>query len=236
MIGISYDSIEDLKSFSDKHQIQYPLLSDVGSEVIKKYGILKDNDESNGIPNPGIYIIDKNLKVISKQFEKHYTARPTAENVLATHLKEEIQSNIHQFKTSYMTGTIALSDTIAYPRQVLGIIIKFTLNENWHIYGKPIPEGYIPLTIDLESNQNFSLDSFQFPNTTEITLESINETFNILPGEFTLYSFLRMERGSQFGSNILNITMKFQACDDKVCMRPEELKFQFPVTIKKSKL
>ena len=62
MIGISYDSVDDLKSFSDKHKISYPLLSDAGSEVIKKYGILNTKDDS-GIPNPGIYIIDKDLKV-----------------------------------------------------------------------------------------------------------------------------------------------------------------------------
>jgi hypothetical protein len=235
VIGISYDSIEDLKSFSDKHQISYPLLSDAGSKVIKKYGILNTNTDS-GIPNPGIYIIDKNLKVVSKQFYKRYVERPTAENVLATHLKEDIQSNIHPFKTSYMTGTIALSDTLAYPGQVLAIKIKFTFKENWHIYGLPIPEGYIPLTIDLESNPSFSLDSFQFPNTKQLTLESINETFNILPEEFTLNSFLRMKRQPQFGSNILNINIKFQACDSKVCMQPEELKFQFPLIIKKSNI
>jgi DsbC/DsbD-like thiol-disulfide interchange protein len=235
VIGISYDSIEDLKSFSEKHQISYPLLSDVGSKVIKKYGILNTNDDS-GIPNPGIYIIDKNLKVLSKQFEKPYTARPTAESVLAIHLKEEIQSNIHQFRTSYMTGSIAISDTLAYTGQVLAITIKFKLDENWHIYGKPIPDGYIPLTIDFEPNPNISLDSFEFPNTTKITLESINETFSILPGEFTLKSFLRIDKRPQFGSYLLNISIKFQACDNKICMPPEEIKFQFPLIIKKSNI
>ena len=235
MIGISYDSIEDLKSFSEKHQISYPLLSDAGSEVIKRYGILNKNADS-GIPNPGIYIIDKSLKVMSKQFYKRYAERPTAENVLVTHLNGDIQSNIQPFNTSYMTGTIALSDTLVYKGQVLAIKIHFTFKENWHIYGKPIPEGYIPLTINLESNPSFSLDSFQFPDTKEITLESINETFNILPEEFTLNSFLRMKEQPQFGSNILNITIKFQACDSIVCMQPEELKFQIPLIINKSKL
>ena len=210
-------------------------MSDVGSEVIKKYGILNTNADSD-IPYPGIYIIDKKLKVVSKQFEKHHSARPTAENVLATHLKEEIQSNRHQFKTSYLTGSIAISDTLAYTGQILAITIKFKLDENWHIYGKPIPEGYIPLTIDLESNPNFSLDSLQFPNTEKIMLESLNETFNILPEEFTLNSFLRMKRRPQFGTNIFKITIKFQACDNKVCMPPEELKFQFSLIIKESNI
>jgi len=212
-------------------------LSDVGSEVIKKYGILNTNLDSTskgfGIPNPGIYIIDKNLRVLSKQFEKSYAARPSAESVLVNHLDKEIKFHVHQFKTSYLTGSIAVSDTIAYPGQVLSFMVKFTLKEGFHIYGKPIRDGYIPLTITLKSNPNFSLDSLQFPDTKKITLESINETFNILPKEFTLASFLRISKKPQLGSYFLNITIKFQACNNKLCMPPEELKYQFPIIVAK---
>jgi peroxiredoxin len=40
MYAISYDTREQLRNFADQHGIRYPLLSDVGSVVIKQYGIL----------------------------------------------------------------------------------------------------------------------------------------------------------------------------------------------------
>ncbi len=240
IIGISYDSVHVLKSFADKHQISYPLLSDVSSEVIKKFGIFNTAIDSNsqifGIPHPGIYIIDKNLKVVKKQFEKSYADRPSAENVLAMHFDKPMSSHVKAFKTSYLTGSIAVTDTIASRAQMLGLIVNFSLSQGFHLYGKPIPEGYIPLTIKLESNPNFAIDSFQFPETKKFTLDSINETFNILPKEMTVKSSLRINKRPEHGSYSLNITLKFQACDDKVCMPPEELKFQFPLTIVKTNI
>jgi peroxiredoxin len=37
---ISYDAQEATKRFSDANDISFPLLSDVGSETIRRYGIL----------------------------------------------------------------------------------------------------------------------------------------------------------------------------------------------------
>src|SRR5213075_1902898 len=39
LVGISYDSQEILAAFSAQHGITFPLLSDVGSATIKRYGI-----------------------------------------------------------------------------------------------------------------------------------------------------------------------------------------------------
>lgn len=45
--AISYDSEEILKFFADRHKIDYPLLADPGSEVIRAYGVF--NDEATGM-------------------------------------------------------------------------------------------------------------------------------------------------------------------------------------------
>ena len=59
--AVSYDSNATLKRFADAHQITYPLLSDPGSGVIRKFGILNTNiPEGNmfyGIPFPGDYLL-----------------------------------------------------------------------------------------------------------------------------------------------------------------------------------
>lgn len=240
IIGVSYDPVEVLQSFSEKYQIKYPLLSDTGSKIIRKYGILNASIDSSkksyGIPNPGFYIIDKNLKVVSKQFEPAYSTRPTAENVLATHFNQELKSFVQTFKTPYLQASVAVSDTVAYRGQLLTVTASFHLKEGFHMYGEPIPEGYFPLTITFQENPNFSVDVFQFPETKEITLPSIDETFHVLPGDLYLKTFIRISNRPEYGNFSLSAVIKFQACDDKVCMPPEEFQIQFPISLRKSSL
>ena len=139
IISISYDSVQVLKEFAEKYQITYPLLSDVNSDVIRMFGIFNTSIDSKhrwfGIPYPGIYIVDNNLTVVKKQFEKTYYERPTAETVLIKHLNKKVETFIQRFKNSYMTGSFAISDTTAYPAQILTISIHSSMKNNFHLYG-----------------------------------------------------------------------------------------------------
>src|SRR4029079_17309696 len=109
LVGISYDSQEILATFSQQHGITFPLLSDVGSATIKRYGILntvaeeglgangKDpnvvaqvklyvsangaNERQRGIPFPGTFIVDRSGRVKARFFEESYTVRNTVSNL-----------------------------------------------------------------------------------------------------------------------------------------------------------
>src|SRR5579863_3716648 len=39
LVGVSYDSVEILKLFTERHTITYPLLADPQSEIIKRFGV-----------------------------------------------------------------------------------------------------------------------------------------------------------------------------------------------------
>ena len=49
VVGISYDSVAILKTFSDKNKIAFPMLSDPGSKTIEDYHIL-NSDREKGRP------------------------------------------------------------------------------------------------------------------------------------------------------------------------------------------
>ena len=73
VVGISYDSEETLKGFSDKEKIGFPLLADPGSETIKAFGLL--NPKGRGVPYPGTMILDKDRKIRAKIFINGYRER-----------------------------------------------------------------------------------------------------------------------------------------------------------------
>lgn len=71
IVGISYDSPEILKKFSDSSEIPFPLLSDTNSEVIKAFGI----HNQRGLPHPGTIVVDRDGVIRAKIFIEGYRDR-----------------------------------------------------------------------------------------------------------------------------------------------------------------
>ena len=86
LVGISYDSPEVLKKFSDKAKIGFPLLSDPGSKIIDAYHIRNTaaKGKAEGVPNPGTFILDQAGVIRAKLFLEGFRFRhSTAELVKA---------------------------------------------------------------------------------------------------------------------------------------------------------
>jgi peroxiredoxin Q/BCP len=88
--GISYDSVDELKKFTDKEKIAYPLLSDPESKTIAAYS-LKNKEtagkkigkiDMDGIPYPGTLLVDKEGVIRAKLFVDGYRERHSVGELL----------------------------------------------------------------------------------------------------------------------------------------------------------
>lgn len=68
VVGISVDSVEDQKAFSDKYKLPFPVLSDVGGATSEAYGVLREMG-STGIANRETFLVDPQ-GVIVKHYEE----------------------------------------------------------------------------------------------------------------------------------------------------------------------
>lgn len=162
LVGISYDSQEILEAFSEQHGIAFPLLSDVGSATIKRYGILntvaeeglgpnaKDpaiiaqvklyvsangaNERQRGIPFPGTFIVDRGGRVKARFFEGSYTVRNTVSN---------IRVRLNQLNASVVGTRIASQhvDVVTYPSDEtvspgnrFSVVAQITPHKGLHVY------------------------------------------------------------------------------------------------------
>lgn len=66
VVGISVDSVEDQRAFSDKYKLPFPILSDVGGTISSAYGVLRDLG-SVEIANRETFLIDPEGTIV-----KHY--------------------------------------------------------------------------------------------------------------------------------------------------------------------
>jgi len=71
-VGMSGDSVEDLRKFRDKYKLNFPLLSDPGHETLEAYGVWQEKN-MYGRKTMGIvrttYLIGRDGKV-SRVFPK----------------------------------------------------------------------------------------------------------------------------------------------------------------------
>ena len=88
VVSISYDRVDQLAAFNRKAGINYPMLSDKGSAIIKSFGILNKEVEPNtfayGIPDPAVYIIGAEKVVQARLAEESFKKRPPASLIVQT--------------------------------------------------------------------------------------------------------------------------------------------------------
>jgi peroxiredoxin len=162
LVGISYDSQEILAAFSQQHGITFPLLSDIGSDTIKRYGILNTvaeeglgpnandpaiiaavklyvsangaNERQRGIPFPGTFIVDRSGRVKARFFEDSYTVRNTVSNI-RVRLKEQNTSVVATRIGSQRLDVVTYpSDAAVAPGNRFSVVAQIMPHKGVHVY------------------------------------------------------------------------------------------------------
>lgn len=227
VFAVSYDTIEELAAFSRAYGITYPLLSDRGSEVIRRYGILNttlaEDHQNYGIPFPGAYVVGPDGRVQEKSFFQQYQVRPSAQSVLrdAFGVDFEVRDNprAEAESTGVRVSAVLGADALAFMRRV-PILVRFDLDAGLHLYGEPIPEGYIPTTVEVAAPEGIEAAPTLPPPTHPLRMEGLDETFHVFEGrvEFEVPVWATVREGGPF---VLEVTVRFQACDDRQCFLPQ---------------
>ncbi len=93
LTAISYDAPTILADFEKQNELQYPLLSDSQSAMIKAFGIRNEKfDEGSrfyGIPNPAIYLFDDKGTIKHVFREADYQDRPEIAEVMKAITEEQ---------------------------------------------------------------------------------------------------------------------------------------------------
>jgi hypothetical protein len=223
-----------LARFASAHQITLPLLSDKGSAVIRRYGILNTNIPRThmfyGIPFPGEYLIAPDGRVTDKVFLPSYQDGATASEVLLKDFGTGAGDDAVEVKSDETMARIRLSDSSAFSGQELAVAANFAIKPGWHIYGEPLPKGYVPTAISLD-NAMVAQQSFEFPKPTPIKFVAPGETLPAYTGDFKAIGKVLLKKKLPAGEDKLAGELKFQECNDQICKLPQTVRFEIPLSI-----
>jgi len=247
--AITYDSPEVLRGFAEAHRIEYPLLSDIGSKVIRAFGLLNTNVPEDhkmmyGMPWPGDYLIAPDGTVRDKLFLRDYQHRPSASEVILRNFDPDVGGNSVEIITDWLSATVTLSTDRCFPGQELAVSLRIKLRPGWHVFGEPLPDQYQATQLIFEGPL-VGEQSLELPTAKPMLLKASGETLSVYEGEVRAVGKLGIKWSPPMPVKFLEAFGKwiepgaykiegrlcFQACSDEVCEMPQTIKFELPLRL-----
>ena len=250
LYAISYDDRAVLAEFSQKQGIPYPLLSDIDSEVIQRYGILNDQIDPgdaflHGIPYPGVFVADENGIIVAKFFHDSYKKRDSPELLLDAALGQLVLDDDAP-QTDGGDQEVRLTAAVHGGKGTIRqgirreVVVRFELAEGLHIYGDPAPEGMVPTRVEVSGPPGLVVEAPILPPTTPLRLSSLDLELPVWSGTvdirvpFYAVGELASEvRPLDQDTARIEVRVRYQACNDDVCLLPktEALHLELPLDV-----
>jgi hypothetical protein len=241
LVAVSYDPVSVLADFSARRGITFPLLSDQGSVVITKYGILnttvaRDNS-TYGIPFPGTFIVNAKGVVTSRYFEPTYQERNTMTSILVK-LGATLDVAATSVAAAHLQLTTYLTDQAAAPGTHFSVVVDAAPAAHVHVYA-PGAVGYKPIALTIDPQPGLVVRDALFPRPDDYFFKPLNEHVSVYQKQFRVVQDLEIDpapaaAAALNGKSEMTIRARFeyQACDDKVCFNPQSVPLTWTIALR----
>jgi len=241
LAAISYDPVGVLADFSDRRGITFPLLSDPGSETIKRYGILNTTVDSKnqlyGYPFPGTFIVDGQGVVTARFFEEAYQERDTVSSILVR-LGQQVGVRATRIVGVHVTVTSYATDEVAAQGTHFSLVLDVTPRPRVHVYA-PGASDYKPVAINVAPQPGLLLKAPQYPKSEDYFFKPLKEHVPVYQHPFRIVEDVTLDPSREGTAALKDVTsltitgrFEYQACDDKVCFTPQSVPLSWTVGVK----
>jgi hypothetical protein len=233
--AVSYDSPAILKDFADRHKIEFPLLGDPDSTIIRGFHVLNEeaNGAQKGMAYPGFFYVDAGGVIREKYFQAKYSNRFTPNNVIGKLFPELTEEVSQSVEAPHLRLTLGQSDRTVFSGSRVTLSAEIELPPDVHVYA-PGARGYKPIQLLLHPSAGIAIDPASYPSSRTLYLEAIREHAPVFEGTFRItqdvtVTFSKVRDGPRSvvsrGEKTIPITgeLKYQACDKTVCYSPRSV-------------
>ncbi len=242
LAAASYDSPAILKDFADRHKIEFPLLADPDSSMIRRFDVLNAQADgmTKGMAHPGFLYIDSEGVIRDTYFEVKYTNRFTPNNVIGKlfpELTEEVRQNV---EAPHLRLTLAQSDRAVVSGSRVTLTAEIELPPGVHVYS-PGVAGYKPIQLVLHPSGGIEPAPANYPSSKMLYLEAIKEQVSVFEGKFRItqdvtvpFSKARDGLRAKIGAGkTVSIAgeLQYQACDQTICYPPTSVPVKWELKV-----
>ncbi len=222
LAAISYDSVEILAAFSKQHGITFPLLSDLGSATIKRYGILNpfpqqafgpNADEPSvkasiheyvsvfgarpnmaGIAFPGTFVLDRRGRVAARFFEDSYIERNTVSSLLIKLGATGASAEATKIATNHLDVITYPSDSSVAPGNRFSLVVEVAPHSGLHVYAPGAEKsGYRVIALTIQPNPLLRVLPTHYPASEIYFFKPLHERVPVFQKPFRLIQELVLD-------------------------------------------
>ena len=244
---VSYGPPDAVRAFARSHDIEYPLLSDAGSRVIRELGIVDEDLEAHhavfgvptrpeqlGVPYPMTFVLDATGHVARKLVEDNYRLRYGGHWLLRELLGQTEPTARIETRTTgplaIVSGHAWLDAPSYFPYQRVDLHLELAIAPSWHVYGPAVPPGYTGLAISIQSRpEGVRSDPIAWPPPRPFRIEGLADEFLVYEGTTTVLVPIVFTLPRSSGVVRLEISVTFQTCNATECLPPNAIALSLEV-------
>src|SRR5215472_623440 len=242
LAAISYDSPAILKDFGDRHKIEFPLLADPDSRIIRSFHVLNEEAKgmNKGMAYPGFFYIDAGGVIREKYFETKYTNRFTPNNVMGKLFPELTEGVRQNVEAPHLRLTLGQSDRTVAPGSRVTLGAEIELSPDVHVYS-PGVKGYKPIQLVLHASGGIEPAPAIYPGSKTLYLQAIKEQVPVFEGKFRITQDITIPvskigagvRALLGSANTVSIAgeLQYQACNATICYPPTPAPVKWEVRV-----
>jgi hypothetical protein len=183
-------------------------------------------------PHPGWFVLDARQVIVAKYFEEDASQVYTAAAILVHQFGWKPEP-AQQVEGKQLTATVRASNSAVAPGERVVLTLDIALQPDMHVYA-PGVEGYIPIDWKMEDSAAAEVHAPVFPRAEKLYLPAIDETVPAYRSHFRLTRDITIPAADKLHSAVdaaghfaVDGTLRYQACDDRVCYIPQTLRLQW---------
>ena len=218
-----------LRDFADKQAIAFPLLSDKGSHVMRRLGLLnervqedhaaygiKPDPRHTNLPYPGVFVLNEAGMIVAKRFHESYRERDTGATLLAQTLKalEPRPSRAADFPgPSIVVGAWLDSLTYSY-FQRMHLNLELRVAPDFRVGAPAASHGIAPLTVQVTGPSGVEAGMAEWPEAKESRGAGLDGVALIHDGTIRGLVPLTFSAAPGAGDLVVTATLSYQLRDN----------------------
>ncbi len=133
------------------------------------------------------------------------------------------------FAQEHRVSVLPPAKIVGHPGTMVTQQIRMSVQPGFHVNSdKPTDEYVIPLKLTWLSGP-LTIESTTYPKPEEIKVGT--ETLTVFTGDFNIESRFAVPQRAHPGSSTMNGKLRYQACNNQMCLRPATVDVHVPVSI-----
>jgi len=135
-------------------------------------------------------------------------------------------------QTGPPTPKISVQPYLSYnklsPNTEFQIAVVVELGEPWHVNANPASTpDFIPTVLTFEPSGAVTVDTISYPKGKQTAVSWADEPVALYTGRIVIFANARVNNNAPLGPVTLKGVLRYQACDDQVCLAPKSI----PITL-----